>query len=1310
MDMRPLSQEHKNCQVTLPDGSYIHPMGEATLHFYDDLTLNALVMKDLSENLASIGNFIDKYDASVLYTKSGSTYSVPGHNAITYPRSAGQLFELPMSLSLKQQPVSFLAKKYESKNEQVQWLWATFGFSNYDRFVDCHSKGFFVTPGITTEDLKRHPQTHPAHDAGYMQQTPPRRKPKPDSKTPAQVYTAIYRRSNNGDCFVDATGRFPSPLDGNQGGEYLVVFYNQDENYARLVVMPDRTKESWIKAYKDATEFFIGKKCAPLNFYSDNEHSNLLQTWLANNGYDWRYAPPNQHRANIAERIFGQLKPLIIAMMAGADPRFPVELMGKIVPQAELIFNLLRESGRSPLNSAYHGVYGEQFNLAQYPMAPVGTFVMAHIKPEVRGTWSAHAEPGWYMGTPLRNHRCFNVYMQSTRAMRVTDTLQFHTDKYKVPMITHAQQLTAAVESFTAILQRWQQHSNLPADAQVVLKDTSTSIINNFLQLCDIYAPPEIIGERADAPVPNATPAAAPAPVQRVNPPLATPSPHLSAPATTAAAAPQTPAAVVLVLNPNPQMGPEDNYGQIAQEAGPLALPPQTHPVAPQRVNNESATAAGERVQAEKAAAKAARKLANLKIKEKRAIAAAAKAQKEAEAAAEDAKSFKQVREGRTKAENEKADQRAARSKKTPSRYALHAQARSATGPFIEYTRIARRLKENRNWHGWGVADASKQRKLVISAHMAIAHFQAPTLGRNTAATPSDYDYTAYATSLSFKQAMTGPDKERWLKAHDEEIKRLINDTKTMHPIQDDGRAAVYYSPQCKIKSDGQLRVRGTYGGDRHPGDLGDRTAHTAPMEAIKLLFAATASDKAKYGKEVGALVVDVKDAYLNSILEKKAYMRIKLDQLSPQTISDYNLQAISKNGSVLFEIEKGIYGHPEAGRLWQRELIDNCLKPAGFFPLPSSPCLFSNKEKTVVFSLVVDDFFIKYRTRAAADPLLKALEARYTITKDETASKYLGLTITWEANNAVSVSLPGYIDALTTRLKFTSELQHHSPACVAELSRKTYSRGPQMAEVDSSAALNEADTLFVQIVLGALLYYSRAVDSTMLTAINHIATTGFTEKALAAATYLLIYAKTHPTAHVRFRASDMVARAQCDASFNGRSKGRSTQGGLIYLGDADHPEEINGAVECFSSIISVVVASAAEAEYAALFQTARSLLPIRQLLIELGYDQPSSHIFCDNAVAVKLANDDIAEKRSKTFDNRFHWIRDRIRQGQFIVLWRKGTQNLADIFTKLLPVSAHQRLAQHLVWYGPRVNKSSRQGPPAAAPPNYTANFLLPQ
>jgi hypothetical protein len=41
----------------------------------------------------------------------------------------------------------------------------------------------------------------------------------------------------------------------------------------------------------------------------------------------------------------------------------------------------------------------------------------------------------------------------------------------------------------------------------------------------------------------------------------------------------------------------------------------------------------------------------------------------------------------------------------------------------------------------------------------------------------------------------------------------------------------------------------------------------------------------------------------------------------------------------------------------------------------------------------------------------------------------------------------------------------------------------------------------------------------------------------------------------------------------------------------------------------------------------------------------------------------------------RFYWIKDRLHQGQLIVHWQRGTDNLADYFTKHPHSPAHHRL-----------------------------------
>ena len=95
----------------------------------------------------------------------------------------------------------------------------------------------------------------------------------------------------------------------------------------------------------------------------------------------------------------------------------------------------------------------------------------------------------------------------------------------------------------------------------------------------------------------------------------------------------------------------------------------------------------------------------------------------------------------------------------------------------------------------------------------------------------------------------------------------------------------------------------------------------------------------------------------------------------------------------------------------------------------------------------------------------------------------------------------------------------------------------------------------------------------------------------------------------------------------------------------------------------------------AAAFIAAQAATSLRLTLGELGYSQPTTQITCDNACAVGIANDSFNQKRSKTIDMRYHWIRDQVRLGNFTVIWQPGKINLADLFTKAHPVHHHLKM-----------------------------------
>jgi hypothetical protein len=124
----------------------------------------------------------------------------------------------------------------------------------------------------------------------------------------------------------------------------------------------------------------------------------------------------------------------------------------------------------------------------------------------------------------------------------------------------------------------------------------------------------------------------------------------------------------------------------------------------------------------------------------------------------------------------------------------------------------------------------------------------------------------------------------------------------------------------------------------------------------------------------------------------------------------------------------------------------------------------------------------------------------------------------------------------------------------------------------------------------------------------------------------------------------------------------------------ADDP--INHPISNHSTRISVVSSFLVEAEYGGLFAAARIAVDERNILADLGHPQSANVVFCDNEVAIGLANRTVCSKMSKSLVMRFHWLRDRIDQGKFRVLFVPGKKNLADFFTKALPVARHKVLA----------------------------------
>jgi len=534
-----------------------------------------------------------------------------------------------------------------------------------------------------------------------------------------------------------------------------------------------------------------------------------------------------------------------------------------------------------------------------------------------------------------------------------------------------------------------------------------------------------------------------------------------------------------------------------------------------------------------------------------------------------------------------------------------------------------------------------------------------------------------------------------WRAANTTEIHRLaqgtpsVPGTNTMFFIpvstMPPGKRATYLRIVCAHRPEKAVphRVRWTVGGDRVEYS-GDVSTKTADLTTAKLLFNSVLSVP-----NARCMMGDLKDFYLGTPMQPPdyAYMRIPVSAIPTEVMDHYQLHDLVHKGHVYVEIRKGMYGLPQAGRI-ANDHLQQLLLPHGYRPCPFTPGLWRHDTRDLRFTLVVDDFAVRYTNLVDVQHLLAALRERYQITEDWSASRYCGLSLAWDyANRTVDISMPGYIERALQRFRHpTPARPEHSPHAWQPPS---YGAATQLTPApDTSDTLDPAARRRVQEVIGVLLYYARAVDPTLLVALNTLASqqANATQATARAVHQLLDYCATHPDATIRFHASDMVLWTHSDASYLSAPQGRSRAAGYSFLSSrpgspptATTPvPPANGPIHVLCQTMRQVVASAAEAELGALFLNAQDICPIRVALAELGHPQPPTPLQTDNNTASGIVNDTVKQRRSKAIDMRFYWLRDRSRQGDFHVFWRPGATNRADYFSKHHSPAHHQAMRPH--------------------------------
>ena len=94
-------------------------------------------------------------------------------------------------------------------------------------------------------------------------------------------------------------------------------------------------------------------------------------------------------------------------------------------------------------------------------------------------------------------------------------------------------------------------------------------------------------------------------------------------------------------------------------------------------------------------------------------------------------------------------------------------------------------------------------------------------------------------------------------------------------------------------------------------------------------------------------------------------------------------------------EIRKALYGLKQSGALAAKKLAAD-LAPFGYQKVPFTTGLWKHVSRPITFTLVVDDFGVKYVNKEDAEHLESALKSNYPITTDWSGNKYIGVNLDW--------------------------------------------------------------------------------------------------------------------------------------------------------------------------------------------------------------------------------------------------------------------------------------------------------------------------
>lgn len=528
----------------------------------------------------------------------------------------------------------------------------------------------------------------------------------------------------------------------------------------------------------------------------------------------------------------------------------------------------------------------------------------------------------------------------------------------------------------------------------------------------------------------------------------------------------------------------------------------------------------------------------------------------------------------------------------------------------------------------------------------------------------------------TWDQCMTGEDKEACEEAMVKELTELSEHGTwelTKRDALPEGARVLPSTWAFRIKRypDGRFRkfkARFCVRGDRQIAgiDYDEKYSPVVNWSTVRMMLSMAANYDLKTRQ------VDFSNAFVQAKLDDPIYVT---------TPRGFDAEGGNGNSHVL-KLKRSLYGLVQAPLCWNNHLAE-ALRKAGFRPTSVDPCMYVN-EKGMIILTYVDDCLFFHINQEEIDEVISNLRDSQSmpLTVEDDAFAFLGVEVLRdEEKSTIELKQTGLIDRVLNLCDMTDCNTKATPANQTPLG------------TDENGAPCEAKWEYASAV-GMLMYLSSNSRPDIQFAVHQCAR--FTHRPRRSHELAILricrYLKgTREHGLIFHPKKSMKLDCYVDADFAGLYSVehdqdpvcvKSRTGYVITFGECP--------VLWVSKLQTEIALSTTEAEYIALSQAMRDLLPMRAMLLELSIvmklkneEIASVHstVFEDNNGALTTAVSPRISPRTKHIAIKYHHFKSSVGADKGIIISPIDTTvQKADIFTKGLCADTFQRLRKLLM------------------------------